>query len=314
MLNYLYLLLALLLIGCGAKPIHNDPSEPTTDANYLSAEFSACGQVFNGIGICEIQKGKDLSDLNLKVQGYFDGAITMAATCAVDERLPSKIRYQKSARYDVPLSGRATETCVFTVLVSPEYPDEQNQPVDISSLKGHLFIKVVDAAGVSFSKSLKVKEGYNPSEIFSVKAEGREAEVIMKEATCGVDFKKTYPIVDGKFVVKVKDFLPYVPMKTCPISGVFFVDNRPTRMTVFVNGYSRTFIPLAIPLVSLDGKELTIQAENAVAAVGVGSSMVVSNTAKFTIDPTKSYIIRAVTVRGRSIIGIFRKGKTTWIQ
>jgi|GEM_PF-4884052 len=314
MINYFYFLFLFLLTACGTPPIHTDPSEPTIDANYLSAEFTACGQVFNGIGICEIEKGKDLSSLNIKVQGYFDGAITMAASCAVDRRLPSKVRYQKSARYTVPLSGDATDTCIFTVLVSPEYPDEKNQPVEISSLKGHLYIKVVERGWKTFNKHLKIKEGTNASETIAIKADGREAEVQLKDASCGVDYKATHQIVNGKFSIRVKDFMRVVPLKTCPVSGVFFIDGRPTRMTIFIDGYSRTFITLAIPTVSVSGNNLTIVAENSVAAVGVGSSMVVSNTEKFTIDPTKSYLIRALTVRGRNIVGVFSKGRVTWIQ
>lgn len=310
------LTLALLVAGCGAKEIRPDPSEPATQANFHSAEFQACGQLFNGIGICEIEKGVNLDTLKLKVQGYFKGAITVATTCPIADKPPTSTRYDNSLLWQIPLNGPALQTCGITFLVSPEFPDEANQPVEISSLKGHLLVRVIERGQEAFPFLVKSKEGVNPSEVITMKSSAREAEVFLKSTACSLDFHKKYEVSGGLFVLKVKDFFPTMPMKTCPIEGVVFFDNVPQRVAIFLDGYSRTFNPLAIPAVTVKDAKINITAGDQVAALSVDDQYLVNYTGQFKFDPAQPHIVRAITVRGRLALGQYSpKTKAfKWIQ
>lgn len=311
----LFLFAAVLLSGCGGNKLRPDTVVGAIDANYATAEFSSCNEMFNGLGICYLQKGESLGDLKLAVQGYYKGTIQFATTCPNDSNIPLSYRYEDNQKVGLDLRSPVNDSCGISFVVSPEYPTEKDQPIEIKSLKGHLYVKVIGPNDKIFSQILKIKEGANPSESLLIKTVESKVDISLRSTDCGISYDASIPSQNGEFRIQVKDFFPIAPVKTCIISGVYFEGGVPVRMVIFYEGYAKEFIPLPIPNVSFDGPQIKIESDDNVSIVSVDDKYEIDRSASFDFDKNSNHIIRALTVKGRSVIGIYSpNGGFKWLQ
>lgn len=317
LLRYLFLLLLLVsLSGCGSKKLRPDLSISATQANFPTAEFTACGEVRSGLGICAIKKGQNLDSVLLSVQGYYKGTIKFSTNCDSNSALPSPVRYFGNEKIRFFLAGKAEKSCGVSFIVSPEYPNESDQRLHIHSFKGHLYIKVIDGDQKFWGFVSKIKEGPNAGENIDLPAyENTEVVVIVKSKRCSVNVDKKIKVTHGVVRIYAKDIFEYVPIKTCVLNGAVLYPNRneALRFTWFISGYAKEFDTLPIPVHYLKKKKkkyyMHVEADSNTSVVSVDNSYKISNVGKFRFDLNKCHIIRALTIKGRSRIGHYCPNK-----
>ena len=154
-ITYLIVLL-LAFIGC-SKKLHYDPSELSAiDAQYPSAEFYACGQLWSGVGVCSIEEGTPLSTLEFKIQTYYQGEVVVdTQDCGTHYNVP----YQNNELRGDFLFGTAKQSCVVTFTVIPQYPDQEHQTLPVSGFRGVLRIKVIEKDKAWVGKVFRFPKG-----------------------------------------------------------------------------------------------------------------------------------------------------------
>lgn len=294
-------LIVTTLISC--KSLVDDVVPSAMESNYPSVEFSACGQRWNGIGICSIQKGYDLESLDLSMQGYYNGSIKSYTTCVGVAGLTA--RYVDNSQVPIPLRATAQESCFVGFVNSPELPKEDKSGLVVKSFYGFLYIKVLDQNQPWHGYVSKVPEGINSSEsiMIPVQSSIKEARVVFKDTGCGVDYDKTLPVREGIIQVSLRDLSNNLLKSSCIVSGVVF-DDQPIRLTWVITRYSKDFAPLPIPTTVLKGKTMRIDADKNVSIISLDGKYGVGNRLKYRpFDMGIDHIFRAFTIHGRLILG-----------
>jgi len=272
-------------------------------ANYLSSEFTACGQNFNGMGICTVQSGQDFSSVMLSVQGYYQGTIRFVTDCVTNASSVDSVVYTNNESVPFGLSGPAYASCGVSFVVSPQYPNQKNQKFVINSFEGQLYIRVLPG-GIPWKGFVnKVVAGANPTETLQLPLAGPSSEVLFEG--CGIKFDQVLPTINGILYVPLSTVLPGVPQQACVMSGAYWVGPDAVRLTWFIDGYDPKFIPLPVPSLIQSGSSLAVQADDNTSVIALDSSYVVNNAAKFKFDPKVAHTLRLLTIGGRTAMGYF---------
>lgn len=319
---------SLSLLGCASlRP--DSVKIPAIEANYPTAEFSACGQSWHGLGICVLESGEDLSKVALSIQGYYLGSVRIANNCKSDQSLPDAVNYTNSSAIPYALPGKAETSCGISFIVSPEFPKEKDQPIVIHSFVGHLYIKVLKPGQKWFGFTSKVVSAPDPLDTISVAVNSPEAVPFFFESgNCSVKIEGTFPATNGVVVIPLKALLPIVPNKTCILNGAILDGATPIRLSWFVAGYSTEFTPLALPSltvepgVEFDGftfkhiERLKVLGDDNVSIVSMDSLYKIDRTATFPFNRNIPHVLRMLTVAGRSVLGFWdpKKGEWGWKQ
>jgi hypothetical protein len=306
---------SLLLFVNGCANLHTDPSPSALDSGYPTAEFTACGKLWHGMGGCALPAGEDPNKtVNLSVQGYYEGTIVANGEgCGVD----LSQSYTGNASVTVPI-GAVTKDCIIAFTVTPTYP--QHTVIPVSGFRGYLLItnQAADVTNWVFS-DFYVTGNWQRNWAINV---GPATPVSAQAAGCGVDWSETELPVDSTGILQ----LPLQEMAqpntdTAPCVADGFVVSptfKNTYFDAFVAKYDPSFSPLSLPTYTLDPSNLqiTVTADPVVGVVSVDSSWNEDNTGTFDFDPTKPHVLRILTSMGRSVLGIWNTstGAFSWLQ
>lgn len=301
-----WLLMGVFMLLAGCETLRDDNSVPAVRSNYPTAEFSACGKVFHGLGACPIYPGQNPNSIGFYIQGYYSGSIRVfSAECGLDRT----VTYSNSERVVFDLPNNIDKSCLIDFSVSPEYPQQDKNAVVVYGLSGQLFLKVVlpgeDWVWVSnrFPK--------NSFEYVTVPMVGSEARVVMYSKLCETNFDKVLPIVRGQIELSTDDIRLYEDK--CVLNGVM-INDRKRYFTWMSYRHAKEFVPLGIPKIELNGDKLSVVGDSAVAVVSLNEKYELGNTASFKFNRLRTNILRLLTVKGRSVIGIWENGVWTWLQ
>lgn len=305
----------LALMGCG-KNLRPDEVIPATQAKYPSAEFSACGRMWNGLGECSVNEGRDLNSIDLKIQGYYKGTVKFSTTCDLDSDLPLSLRYGGNQEVPFFLPGLAEETCGISFVISPEYPNEEDQKLVINSFKGHLLVKVKKSDQIWIGHHTKVKAGSGPVEVFGIPLQtaDKKVDVSFRSKRCEVNKDLELDVIKGSVIVPLSELIPEVKVRTCVVSGAVFTSEGPVRVSWIIAGYDPKFIPLPIPEIKFEKKKIEILADDNVSVISVDNQYDIDRKTSLSFDQSKKHVVRTLTVGGRLALGIWVPGKGfTWI-
>lgn len=311
-LIYLSAFVLASLVGCANKLRPDSSSLSAIDANFPAAEFEACGKLWHGLGVCAIEEGRPLEDLGFKIQGYYQGSVRVdSADCSVD----GVYSYNDNSKIENIVSGSASKSCVITFTVSPEYPKQDKQDLVVSGFRGHLRIKVVKPKTATalyvfrqpqtFKKMWKINVHEKNPVMFYTRGCGNSTDI---ELTPDKDGFIEYPlekILSGK-------------MQTCVIEAV--VQSKIYKdlvISALVSSYADVFTPLPIPVLDFKQGKLTlgIDADPATSVLSVGNEYKFGYQETFKLPDSEKKIVRVLTVKGRSVLGIFdpSTGGVQWI-
>jgi hypothetical protein len=291
---------------------------PSTQANYHSAEFSACGKRFHGIGICPVLTEQDLDNVGFAIQGYYQGTIRVSTNCRLDNPLPDSVRYLSNNLVPYYLAGKASQSCLISFVVSPEFPEEDSSGLVIHSFVGHLWIRVLNAGQSFMGFADKVAAGKNPTQIAVIPDVGdaSQVQVAFESSLCGVQPNPVnLPVENGILNIPLNKFIDEVGVKTCVLNGVAFLPSGPLRISWFIDGYDTKFLPLPIPAIVQKDSKIEISGDENVSVIALDSDFKIDREAIFDFDPARFHVLRLLTIHGRSVIGEYDpvKGKWSWI-
>jgi len=307
----IYLIAFILVVSlgsCGHK-LHQDPQGLTAvQAEYPSAEFSACGKLWHGIGVCSLVEGQPLSKLGLEIQGYYNGSVKIdSSDCNTHMDLP----YENSGKIQDFLKGVAKKSCVITFTVSPEYPRQRKQPLAVSGFRGHLRIKVLKAGDSWIGKVFRFPENTLKEWKLNVN-ETSSVELHFRGCNKSIDLVAA-PNADGIVTLPIHSLIDGQP-QTCVVEGLLQSKTyKDLLITIVISNYYSAFKELNLPKVTVVKRGLTISAEPATSVVSVGGQFAIDNKATFEVDLSEEHVVRALTVKGRSIIGTYNPAKRSVI-
>ncbi len=302
----------LMLVGCGQK-LRPDPSLAAITANYPTAEFRACGKLHHGLGICVLREGADLASVQLKLQGYHSGEFKIDSEgCSAG---PEQIRYSKNKTYSVPLTGKAAKSCVISMTVSPTYDNQKNSGIKVHGFRGHLYVKVIKEGDEI--QTYLLRESGNWKRFWKI-ATGEVEDVRVFATGCGLT-------IDKKIKPSEEDTSISIPLhslisdlnKTCVIEGVIQGKvYKDLLLTVLVAQYESAYVPLAEPVVEIKNGKISIEASESVSIISVGDDYQIASKATFGPDLKKSFTVRLLTVKGRSLVGEWNPStkEVVWVR
>lgn len=302
MKTLLLLLPLIFAIGCAGK-LRPDTTMPAAKANYPTAEIHACGQKFVGIGICPIVRG---SAITVGIQGYYSGAIRIDSERC---HIATSQRYSNSG--EVRQTLVPTESCVVDVVVSPEYPDEAKSGLAIGSLKGRLYIKMLEPGNSYQTMVSKIPLG--TSQTFAIRtSEFADSRVIFRG--CDTQFDRTIAPINGVITIGADELIAAKDPISCIFEGVVF-GNAVYRLGWQAWWYDAAFNPLPIPDIAVNGNKIKIVGDAGVSVIALNQKYVINKEATFTnFNPAKPNILRLLTVGGRLALGQWNGREFIWTR
>lgn len=305
-------LFAVLVSGCGAPPLRPDPVQiAAPDANAFTAEFQAAGRLWSGVAVLPLRSGRPISDLGLSIQGYHEGTIALySPTCEIDD----SVTYRGSALVPIQSDFVPTNNCTILFYVIPRFDGEQNQSVVIRSFKGFIRVRTVAAEDKFIGYTDQIPQG-GDAEI-SIPADIPTPVIVRAGGICPI--KSSDDLVrtpeNGIIRLRLSDMeLDTSTARTCIISGFY---NRSDSQPVFnwaVAIHSSRYNHLPTPSVRLEDSKLKIRADTAVSLLSVGREYKFGNEAEWPQAQADGTVMRALTVAGRSKIGLIRNGLVDWL-
>jgi hypothetical protein len=302
--------ICLILTGCGGS-LRPDPNPYALKSNVPTAEIVACGGRAVGLKTCAIERGRDLAELDIRVQGYGSGTV-LATSDSCQLEYPT--RYTGNAEVSVPLAGPAAESCVIAITVTPEYPGERKSSLEIGALKAFVRVRVTDHGASWFGQSDKVPEGGD----LALAVPGKPGDHIMVR---GCDAKLDRELSQDA-ALRLSD-LPYPGMKGCAYEGaVDHKDGTRTLFTWLVWRHAKAYVPAPNPEAKLgtydstrgSGFSISLEADPSVSVLSFDASYKLKNSRAVRYDPAKPHVIRALTVGGRNVVGEFENGVIRWMR
>ena len=294
--------------GC-AGSIVNDPVLPAIEANYPTAEFHACGEHWLGSGICRVQKGLKYSYINLKVQVYYSGTLSVVSK---DCQLDTRLTYEGTQLIPITIPGTAERNCLISITVSPRYPNNDKDPIRVYSFRGYLALRQLDSSKSwkgftrkvtgSFSSAMKIWVGGTKPVRFVASGCGKTKPIDTK-----MELDNGYLKFDLSEIVP-KGMLP----KTCVVTGFIRSQYPDVIFNILVSKYDPRFVPLPIPAVIIERGKVQIISDSAVSVIGLNNKFEVINHGRFKIDIRNENFIRNLTTGARSVLGIWNVKTQSW--
>lgn len=297
----LSILIGVLFSSCGTPNLKPDPVQPT---NYPTAEFTACGERWVGLGACAIRKGERFDSIDLAIQGYAQGTMQVVSeACAIDD----VFRYSSNQSVKYSLDGNVDHSCLLSIIVLPEFPSEDKAGVPIRSFKGQLWVRVIEQSDTVKLFETKIPQGLDAN----IELGSESAHLVFRG--CGVEYDADKPAINGKLVIKLSDlFADLKQIRSCVLSGRMDIGSESTYLTWMVWSYDEKYIPLSTPSTVQSKKKISVIADEAVSVLWLDDDFRYSRETEFDFDPTKPHILRALTIGGRSVVGEFKDGVFIW--
>jgi len=295
------------VIGCGSR-IKRDDNIPASHANFPSAEFSACGKRFIGLGQCPVIKGEPNDSVKMQIMAYFAGTVRVVSQeCQID----SSFRYNGSGFIDIYIPGRGRNNCVISFVVSPEFPKEDKSDIIVHSVEGHLLLRVTDPNGKWVGHSQKVRQGAR----FQFRIESdRPANFFL--VGCGVEITDRRTPFEGAIEVGT-DELGNDAIRACVYDGaLIFDDNTEQRFTLAAWYFDPKYLRLPIPIIESNSRSINVLADGTVSIIAFDDQIEISNESRFRFDDTQTHVLRLLTVAGRTLVGDFdpQSGRWKWMD
>jgi hypothetical protein len=274
----LLLLMLVCFVGCNKDETPTPDNGPHAfEHNYPTAEFSACGKNHFGIGICDVDLGSDFAQVDLKI-----------------------VHYTGHQLVSFPLSGEVKQSCLIGILVSPKFPNQDQTTIVASGFKGFLLVSANRSGDLVYDFISKVKEGTNARIDIPVSV---VQMLRTKFSGCGSSFDALVESKEGFVTVYASNVLTAIVKQTCPLFGG--VGTKPTTfVNWFLQIYDKDFQNISEPSFShINDKKISIKAEDSVTAIFVNDDYVYKNEGTFKVDTSLPFIVRAITVGGRSQVG-----------
>jgi hypothetical protein len=300
---------SLLVTGHGcATPVSLDPSPPAAASNYPTAEFWAQGKLFHGLGEVALKKGQSLSDIDLKVQGYFEGTIRVDSSFC---HLRKSASYSGMELVAFPLTGTASESCVVDIVVTTVYPQLYDSTTLVYEMKGQLLVKVIPDQKPFFLASSKVQDRTDTNLFVPVEATMGSVQALFKG--CGVSYVDSVPVNDGDAMISARSLSGPAPLDRCVYEGFLEGLGGVKRVSWAVWIYAKEFAPLPLPRLDFNGDTLRIDGDASVAAIVFDKSYKFGSKASFKLNQDEDHMLRLLTVKGRSVVCQWVQGKGEWV-
>lgn len=286
-----------LLSGC-ASDLRPDSFPAAQLSNYPSAEFYACGKRFLGLGYCELKSGQNISDLGFAVQGLYKGRIRVFS-----EALPTDVvfAYEGSKKIPVDLRGYPKRPIVLGIAISPSFPAENENAVEIFGAYAFLLINIVEEGETyEFHKTLR-PVGIEQS--IEVPTLGASLLGVFSDE-CGVD--EEIQITESSYKLKLSSLIDIEDQGSC----IFYMGTDRGKLSTWMSWrYASDFRPLGTPTVKFIDDELLVEAESSVTLITTPKEYVIDHKAEFDLDPNQPTVLRLFTVKGRTLVGEYEPSR-----
>jgi len=301
----------LSVVACQDQSIRPDAGLHADDAHFPSAEFYACGQHLRGLGVCVLDPGESLSHLKFYIQGYYQGTMHVyAADCGLDQTF----EYTNSELVDLGLTGKISQSCEITFLITPQFPGQTGKVVTVSPFKGVLKVNMRSKPGEKIITYVnKMKNGFNAGIKIPVAGAGPYHMLI---EGCSAKLDKTVTPAGGVVTANTSEFLNPLPLRVCSMFGGIGTTPSTTWISWLMGTYDARFVDLAIPKITINGDVLTVVDEESTGVIAVDSVYILGAQATFSgIDFTRPFTLRLLTAGARSQIADWnpKKGKFEWL-
>lgn len=301
MKNFLLLIVFIITAACGG--LTQDSSKISAlNAGYPTVEFLACGTRSVGLAICTIAQDQDMSELDIKVQGYYEGEVRIFSSgCPVE--IDQSLTYKKNELIKVNLEGAPNTDCVVGVTLSPRYKNPGRATID--PLNGFVYIRRTSRDYV-LKTDITIQD-----KTFQIPM-NEPSRVVALSTSCNVDFDFTLIPLQGFAPLRLTDLM-LIPQgkKICIINGAVVESSK--LLVWYVAFYDRAFVPLPKPSLQIKGDKLKVQADDNVAVISLDASYEFDSKASFKFDQSKSHVLRVLTTRGRSSVAVWEGGKWRWL-
>lgn len=293
--------LVFSLMGCRPSLVP-DSNSYSIFSNYPTAEVIACGKRMN-VGSCAAVIGTPLNDINLQIQGYFDGT---ARIYSEECQLDYTVRFNQSRLFKVPLPGKVKNSCVIAIAITPEFPEERESGIIIGALEAFIRVRAIESEARYFSFVSKIPSESN-DKIEFVSEGGR---LIIRGCDAQIDKK----INAGVTTIELKDF-PERNVSRCIYEGAVIGSQSNILFSWLVWKYEKNYVTAATPVVEEDGNDIIVSADPATFVLTFDDIKSDGSQASFDFDKTKPHILRAITVSGRNVIGEYTPNRGwRWIK
>ena len=291
-------LIFLFIVSCGS--LVNDPSISVVDANYPSLEIYQKDNLYNGLAIFEVDPDSNLRDLNLSIQGYYNGEVRIfSSTCNVDDIK----RYEGPEKIYLGYNIKIDRVCVFSIVLAVDFPKAGE--VVVHPFKGHIVVAPKKKT-YSITRAYKIPVGGKRNLAINF---GEDATVFFEGCeTSTQDFFRA----NNRGIINI-DFTNYFnPSRSiiCVPQMAIIGETKKMRVRLVLGFHSSKFVPLAKPSVRLEDNELKINAQNVVSVVSFGKRYSISSIGNF--SPKNGNTARIMTNKGRLLVGKYHNGVIIW--
>jgi hypothetical protein len=300
------LFFAFVISGCGASLRPDNSPLSAYQAGYPTIEIDACGRHFSGAGICQIKAGAAFSTLDVKVQGYFKGSITISSKrCNIE----TSFRYDGNALIPIDIPGIATDSCNIDITVSPELPQESSTNIEIAPLIGRLYIHMIESNWVVYEQSDKVMASTSTNMFVPVRVGTNKVRTVFRG--CESTFDQEIPLNNGFATIRL-DQLISLEKKDCILNGVLFGSPSLVRVSWHVWIYDQNFVQVPLPTVTLMKDKLVVEADPAVTIIALDDKVKVDYKANFDFNEDTNHRLHLLTTKGRNMFAIWSAEQRIW--
>ena len=265
-------------------------------------------------GVCYLKKGEAFDSIALEIQGYFSGTGRIVSeACHLDKTFTYKDH--ELIRITLP-NSEPERNCAVNITLSPEYPREWRSGIEVYSLIGALAVR--KQSGDEVWESYTRKLTGNTSAFFHINI-GQNARARVVVRGCGIKYDKQLEAQNGHLFIPIAETVAKKETGTCIAEGLALAGKSEFTFTALVAQYATSlpndpkwagfaFGPLAEPAIEIDGDEIIVTGSDQVSVVSAGGEYRARSSGDFSYNPNQTQIIRAVTVKGRTAIGILEPG------
>lgn len=321
-MRFLFVLfISSVLIACGAKDLKPDGIMPAIKANYPTAEFNACGKLWHGLGVCMVEPGKPFQ---FTIQTYYVGSVMVAFSNGQQNIIES---YAQNTPLTVDVDPYE-KNHVVTFVVTPVFKESTQK---IESFIGHLYLKHNKRPTLTYVGK------YRPDSKEYIKLPfDQKADVLMLgcngEKYLGTEINPVDNFV--KLALSVLEpkkskvpcayeggIKPSVSLTTEYLSRdmskeSFLASSEAKEIAWFASVYDPAFVPLEIPSVRFqtnNRRQIVVEAAEEVSILALDDKLFSGESkTTFNFDENKDHILRALTVKGRSAIGVYKSATKQW--